>query len=304
MPLVNQQTVVAAADAGRVDRVVAKLTGRSRAQVRGLIQNQCVTINGTACTSDFDRVEAGDTVVVRHDPGQNYPDKPVLSVRAPFRILFEDDYLLVVEKAAHLLTVPTPKREKDTLVHHLQTYVSRGRKHLGRVEIVHRLDRGVSGVLVFAKNKIVAETLRDQFAAAKPERAYIALVAGRMAADRGTFDKPLVTDEHTIQRRCATQPGVGERAVTHYVVEKRYSRATRVRVRLETGRRNQIRVHFADAGHPVLGDPRYEPDLARHPRWPHRRMALHAATLAFAHPVTGAPLRFEAPEPREFTDFG
>jgi 23S rRNA pseudouridine1911/1915/1917 synthase len=207
-----------------------------------------------------------------------------------------------VDKAAHLLTVPTPARENDTLLNHLQAYVSRGRKHLGRVGIVHRLDRGVSGVLVFTKTEAVAEMLRQQFAAAKPEREYVALVAGRMQKDRGTFDKRLAVDKRTIHRRCATTPGEGERAVTHYAVEKLGTDVTRVRVRLETGRRNQIRVHFADAGHPVLGDPRYGKDEARHRRWPHRRMALHAAVLAFMHPVTSRALRFEAPEPKEFAD--
>ena len=300
MATTTLQAKITAANAGRVDRVVQALTGRSRAQVRGLIQHGCVKINEAACASDFDRAAAGDTVTVTFDRHRNYPEKHRPTGREPFRLLFEDDYLLVVDKAAYLLTVPTPAREKNTLVHYLQAYVSRGRKHLGWVEIVHRLDRGVSGVLVFAKTAAVAEALRRQFAAAKPEREYVALVAGRMQAESGTFDKRLATDRRTIHRKVVTQPGEGERAVTHYVVQERGADVTRVRVRLETGRRNQIRVHFADAGHPVLGDPRYGTGKARHRLWPHRRMALHAAVLAFTHPVTGQALRFEAPEPREF----
>lgn len=301
--MITQEIRITLDNAGRVDRVIQTLTGRSRAQVRGLIQHQTVKINGEPCGSDFDRVNQGDLVTVTHDPRQNYPDKPQAPGHAPFHLLFEDDYLLVVDKPAHLLTVPTAKRESKTLVHLLQAYVSRGRRRLGRVEIVHRLDRGVSGVLVFAKNGQVAEMLREQFAASKPERDYIGLVAGRVAADQGTFDKNLVTDEETIHRRVADEPGVGERAITHYRVVGRYPDATRIQVRLETGRRNQIRVHFADAGHPILGDPRYEPEKARHRRWPHSRLALHAATLAFTHPINGKPLRFEAPEPAEFAAF-
>lgn len=300
MTMVTRQAKITAANAGRVDRVVKELTGHSRAQIRGLIQHGCVKLNESACTSDFDRAAAGDTVTVTFDRHRNYPEKRWPTGNEPFRILFEDDYLLVVDKAAHLLTVPTPAREKNTLVHHLQAYVSRGRKHRGWVAIVHRLDRGVSGVLVFARTEAVAEALRQQFAAAKPEREYVALVAGRMQGERGTFDKRLVVDRQTIHRTCATKPGEGERAVTHYVVEKRGANVTRVRVRLETGRRNQIRVHFADAGHPVIGDPRYGADKARHRLWPHRRMALHAAVLGFTHPVTGQALRFEALEPKEF----
>ena len=304
MSLTTQETRVTPGNAGRVDRVVQVLTGRSRAQVRGLIQHGCVKRNGEPCGSDFDRVAAGDTVTVAFDPHRNYPAKRIPPASAPFRILFEDEDLLVVEKAAHLLTVPTLKREQNTLVHLLQDYVSRGRRRRGRVEIVHRLDRGVSGVLVFAKTPAVAAALREQFAAAKPDREYVALVAGRLERDRGTFDKWLVTNERNLQRRTAPRPGVGERAVTHFVVEQRFADVTRVRVRLETGRRNQIRVHFADAGHPVLGDPRYGGDAANHRRWPHRRLALHAATLGFTHPSTGKLLRFESREPKEFAAFG
>lgn len=302
MTMVTHQVKITAANAGRVDRVVQARTGRSRAQVRGLIQHGCVKINENACTSDFEQVATGNTVTITFDRHRAYPEKPRPRGGEPFRILFEDDHLLVVEKAAHLLTVPTPARETNTLVHHLQTYVSRGRKHLSRVAIIHRLDRGVSGVLVFAKNEATAEMLRQQFAAAKPERVYVALVAGRMQQDRGTFDKRLIIEKNTIHRRCARTPGDGEQAITHYEVEKRGVDITRVKVRLETGRRNQIRVHFADAGHPVLGDPRYGKNSSHHRRWPHKRMALHAALLAFIHPITGVSLRLEAPEPKEFAD--
>lgn len=300
--MTTQKTIVTAANAGRIDCVVRDLTGVSRAEVRGMIQHGCVKRNESVCESDFDRVAAGDSVTVTFDRHRTYREKPRARDNGPFQILFEDDCLLVVDKAAHLLTVPTPARETNTLVHLLQAYVSRGRKHLSRVSIVHRLDRGASGVLVFAKTEAIAEILRTQFAAHKPEREYIALVGGRMRTDRGTFDKPLVIDKKTIHRRCATTPGEGERAVTHYVVEKLGSDITRVRVRLETGRRNQIRVHFADAGHPVLGDSRYGGKKGQHRHWPHRRMALHAASLAFSHPVTGLAMRFEAPIPGEFAD--
>ncbi|MEI6970037.1 MAG: RluA family pseudouridine synthase [bacterium] len=298
--MATRQLKITAANAGRVDCAVRDATGRSRAEVRGLIQHDCVKVNGTTCASDFDRVAVGDVVTVTYDRNRTYPEKHRQKDNKPFSVLFEDEHLLVVDKAAHLLTVPTPAREKDTLVHHLQAHVSRGRKHLARLAIVHRLDRGVSGALVFAKTEAVGELLRQQFAAARPERHYVALVAGCMPSDHGVFNKNLVVDKRVIHRRCASAPGEGERAVTHYVVEKRMPGFTRVRVRLETGRRNQIRVHFADAGHPVLGDPRYGEGKAKHRLWPYQRMALHAASLAFTHPVTGSALRFEAPEPEEF----
>lgn len=295
----TKEMVVAAALAGRVDRIVAAVTGRSRALVRGLIQHGCVRINRLPCTSDFDRVAAGDVVTVTYDEGRKYREA-ASQTKPPFQIFFEDEHLLVVEKPAAWLTVPTPKGETDTLVHHLQAYLKQGRKRAPRIEMVQRLDRGVSGILVCGKTPGAGKALSGQFAANKPEREYVALVAGRVEPDQGRFDQWLITDKTTLQRLVAPRPGVGEPAVTHYKVVARGPRVTRVLVKLETGRRNQIRVHFAHAGHPVLGDPRYGGELSFHPRWPHRRMALHAAVLGFIHPMTGQPLRFTSPAPSEF----
>lgn len=302
MGKVTREAIVAETQAGRVDAVVATLTGRSRSLVRGLIQHGCVTINALPCRSDHDRVAAGDTVRVTYDEERKYREPPRVArtLDAPFPILFEDEHLIVVDKPANWLTVPTPKGETDTLADLVQAYLDAGRPRAPRLAVVQRLDRGVSGVLVMAKNAAVGEALREQFAATKPERVYLALVAGRLAAEQGTFDAWLITDPQTLERRVAPRPGVGEPAVTHYTVEARGPGVTRVRVRLETGRRNQIRVHFAHAGHPVLGDPRYGVEQARHPRWRVRRLALHAAVLGFTHPVTGQAMRFHAPVPPEF----
>jgi len=118
----------------------------------------------------------------------------------------------------------------------------------------------------------------------------------------GTFRSRLITEKN-LSRRSTKKPGEGELAITHYRVSRVLDGASLVMVQLETGRRNQIRVQFAEAGHPVLGDPRYRPDEARHKRWPHKRLALHAAMLAFAHPVTGEELRFESALPMEFEEF-
>jgi 23S rRNA pseudouridine1911/1915/1917 synthase len=302
MSIISKETVVAAEQAGRVDKVVQALTGRSRSQVRGLVDHGCVCINGAPIDSDATPVAAGDRVDVRYNPDQGYPEKSKARAGSQFKILYEDNDLLVVDKAAHLLTVPTLRREKDTLVHLLQQYVSVGRRRLGRVEIVHRLDRGVSGVLVFAKSVRIAEQLREQFSQHKPKREYVAIVAGRLATNEGTFRKNIDDDERTLQRYCPDDPDAGEAAVTHYKVIRRFPGATMASVWLETGRRNQIRVHFADAGHPVLGDPRYG-TTRKHPRWKRLRMALHAVSLAFVHPVTGRHLEFKTQLPHEFTSF-
>jgi 23S rRNA pseudouridine1911/1915/1917 synthase len=205
-----------------------------------------------------------------------------------------------------VFTVPTPTDKGQTLIAALEQHVNRGAvqsKRSRKLHVVQRLDRGVSGVLGVAKSGKVGLGLREQFAAHKPKRLYIAIVAGEMEQKKGAFRSHMATGR-TLQRYSVQDsPEKGERAVTHYEVLSTRHHATTVQVRLETGRRNQIRVHFAEAGHPVLGDRRYRPDLSVHPRWKAKRLALHAATLEFVHPETGKTMRFEAELPREFAPF-
>jgi 23S rRNA pseudouridine1911/1915/1917 synthase len=189
--------------------------------------------------------------------------------------------------------------EPDTLLAAVRDYLGRGRRQPPRLLVVHRLDRETSGVLVLARTPEAVHGLKAQFAAHSPERLYVALVAGNPPQDAGTFRSRLATDP-SLNQRSTSHPDAGKLAITHYRVTRRLDGVAAVEVRLETGRRNQIRVHFAEAGHPVLGDPRYAPERARHPRWKVRRMALHAAVLGFRHPVTGQALRFESPLPPEF----
>jgi 23S rRNA pseudouridine1911/1915/1917 synthase len=197
-----------------------------------------------------------------------------------------------------LLTVPTPHREPHTAISQLNHLL---RRHDASAEAfcVHRLDRGVSGLLVFAKSLAIAQALRDQFAERKPQRRYVAFVAGRVQPPKGTIRSYLATDKD-LNRYSTKDPTAGQLAVTHYQVVESWADATLVAVRLETGRRNQIRVHFAEMGHPVLGDRRYRKDEAAHAAWPYRRLALHAESLGFSHPVTGQSLEFYAPLPPEF----
>jgi 23S rRNA pseudouridine1911/1915/1917 synthase len=209
--------------------------------------------------------------------------------------------LLVVDKPAGLLSVPTVRAEKNTLVGKAAEYVRHVSQGRGAFS-VHRLDRGVSGVLVLGKTQEIVRQLKDQFAASKPEREYVAIVAGKVAQRQGTFETLLATDKD-LNRFSTEDEEIGQIAITHYRVVAYLDDATLVQVRLETGRRNQIRVHFAEAGHPVLGDERYRPDLSAHPHWRHQRLALHARLLGFEHPVSQEPLRFEAPLPAEIDAF-
>lgn len=293
--------VVSAEQVGRIDLVVATLTGLSRAWIKGLFDHDCVTLNGGPVTNPGHRVAAGDTVEVRYDPHTRYREKPRERTDAAFRVLYEDEHIIVVDKAAFVLTVPTQHQETDTLVHRVGRYLGKGGP-ARPVTVVQRLDRGTSGVMVLARTEAAATGLIGQFKRHAPEREYVALVAGLVAEERGTIESRLATNRSL--SRYSTRGGEeGERAVTHFTVEARFRDVTRVRVRLETGRRNQIRVHFAEAGHPVLGDIRYRPEEAGHARWPARRQALHAALLGFTHPITREPMRFESPLPPEFAAF-
>jgi 23S rRNA pseudouridine1911/1915/1917 synthase len=301
MPLVEVRHSIPAGDPGRVDLVVQQLTQRSRADVRGLFAHGCVTVNGAACSEPGTRANPGEEIVVRHDPQRRYHAPPPERTNPAFRLVFEDQHLLVVDKAAHILTVATDRYERNTLVEAVTRHLRR--KHpKARPGVVHRLDRGTSGLLVFGVNERVAEALREQFRVRKAEREYVAIVAGVVPTDSGTIRSKLATTK-TLHRHSVSEDEQGEPAVTHYEVAERLWRATVVRVRLETGRRNQIRVQFAEHGFPVLGDDKYRPDEARHPNWKARRLALHACRLGFDHPVTGEVMNFESPWPDEFQRF-
>lgn len=304
MPLTRRAAQVAADSpfvGQRIDRLVQQLCGLSRSQVVGLFDHGCVSRNGATVTQPGEQLAAGDQIELRYDAKQRYHPTPKPRKDIGFAIVFEDKHLIVVDKPAELLTVPTRREETNTLQHKVEAYVRHVSKGRGAFA-VHRLDRGVSGLLVFGKTQEIVRQLKDQFAASKPEREYVAIVAGLMKQKQGTFESLLATSKD-LKRFSTDDESIGQLAITHYRVVADLDGATLVQVRLETGRRNQIRVHFAEAGHPVLGDPRYEPELAQHPRWMHERLALHARLLGFEHPVTGQSLRLQSPLPAEMESF-
>ena len=231
-------------------------------------------------------------VELKYDANQRYHPKPKPRRNLGFSVVFEDKHLLVVDKPAELVDgsdAAQGDEHAEGQSRGLRPSRSKGRGAFP----VHRLDRGVSGLLVFGKSAEIMRQIKDQFAASKPEREYIAIVAGQLQAKQGTFETLLATDKD-LNRFSTDDESIGQVAITHYRVISHLDDATLVQVRLETGRRNQIRVHFAEAGHPVLGDERYQPEIARHPNWPHNRLALHARLLGFDHPVTGKAAVFKA----------
>lgn len=287
----------------RIDRCVQEMAGGSRSHVTGLFDYDCVKLNGQVEPDAGRSLNVGDLIHVRFEENRRYSPRrrPEQQKHRGFSVVFEDRHVIVVEKSADMLTVPTDGREPHTLVYRVNEHV----KHEGRGRgafIVHRLDRGVSGLLMFGKTKEDARLMQNQFRQRKPDRRYDAIVAGVMTQDSGEFRSYLATGKN-LNRYSTDDEDDGELAVTHYQVVERLPDTTHVAVQLETGRRNQIRVHFAEAQHPVLGDDRYRTDLWKKIPWAPKRFALHASTLGFDHPITGAPMKFTSPLPVEMTKF-
>jgi 23S rRNA pseudouridine1911/1915/1917 synthase len=209
------------------------------------------------------------------------------------KILFEDQHLIVVEKPAGLLTVATTKEKRRTIYALLFGHL-KSKQVPERLFIVHRLDREASGLLVFAKSEAVKHDLQRQFKEHTAGRTYVAVTERRMNQDHYTIQSFLA--ENAIHR-CYSTPDrhKGKWAVTHVKVLSRSSRQTLVEVRLETGRKHQIRVHLAEHGHPVVGDKAYGSGSN-----PIRRLALHAVQLAFKHPHSGKVMKFHSQPPASF----
>jgi len=287
--------------ARRLDIAIQTLTGRSRSEARAMLEQDCVTLDGRICRKAGLQLEAGQLLVITHDPHTRYREAPRERPTVGFQTVFEDEHIIVVNKSPGILSVQTDTGGQRTLVDSVTEYLRR--KHRGACAVpVHRLDRETSGLLVLGKSTEIAQTLMDQFRERKAEREYAVIVAGDMPRRAGTFRSYMATSKR-LQRYSVSSGEQGELAITHYEVLRRLQGATYLKAILETGRRNQIRVHLSEAGHPVLGDRRYRPDLASHPDWKGKGLALHAAILGFIHPVSRQPVRFETPLPKEFEKF-
>ena len=215
------------------------------------------------------------------------------SAEAGLRIVFEDADILVVDKPAGLLTIATEK-EKVRTAYHMLTDRAKESSPRGRIFIVHRLDRETSGLIVFAKSAEMKRGLQEHWNEAVTERSYAAVVEGAVSKKRGTI-RSLLAENRAHHVYATRDPEVGKPAVTHYQVLEGNGRFTLLELSLETGRKNQIRVHMQDLGHSVAGDARYGSTVD-----PIRRLALHARTLELLHPRTHEKLRFESPVPKAF----
>lgn len=223
---------------------------------------------------------------------------PAGSVLDPrVRIVYEDDDIVVIDKAEHLLTVASAEILYENVESFLNTYLG-AREGQPRIHVVHRLDRDTSGVLVFARNTWTRDRLQERFAGHDIDRLYVAIVHGKLREPSGTF-RSFLAEDRNLRVRSVANASEGDEAITHYRTVASGRNFSMIEVRLETGRRNQIRVHLAEAGHPVVGDTMYGKGRDEQLR----RLALHAKQLGFIHPRSGKKMTFTAELPRSFREF-
>lgn len=293
----------------RLDRYVSERLALSRTRVQRLIEDGHVSVDGRPARKS-ERVEQGSRVEV-HVP----PPAPVeiAAEDLPVSIVFEDRDIVVVDKAAGMVVHPAPGHRSGTLVNALLHHVHDLSGVGGRLRpgIVHRLDRDTSGLLVVAKTDTAHLGLAEALRRRKVKRLYRSATWGHLGDPSSTIDAPIGRDPRN-RRRMAVLEG-GKRAVTRVRVRERWLRADLLDVALQTGRTHQIRVHLAHLGHPVVGDMLYGAGWERGLGGPDRgwaqglarrvtRQFLHAAELAFDHPVTGERMHFRAPLPGDLAE--
>jgi 23S rRNA pseudouridine1911/1915/1917 synthase len=292
---------VISADGLRLDKALAEASGLSRERIKALLGEGRVALAGKPAGQASLKPARGTPFSIR------VPQATPAEAEAqdiPLKVVFEDPYLIVVDKPAGLVVHPAAGNLDGTLVnallHHCRGQLS-GIGGVARPGIVHRIDKDTSGLLVVAKTDAAHEGLARQFADHSIERAYHAVVAGHPVPAAGTVRGAIARSPVNRKKMALVEAGRGKHAVTHYRTLEPLNGAALVECRLETGRTHQVRVHMASIGHMLLGDPVYGRSTPRlRPilsALAFRRQALHAAELGFIHPITGQALRFNSELP-------
>ncbi|NWG12371.1 MAG: RluA family pseudouridine synthase [Acidobacteria bacterium] len=279
---------VLSAESSVLEALRSAVPGAPARTLRQMLEHGRVRLNGQVCRIASRRTCPGDVLEI----GRRAFPPP----RGGLEVVYEDQDVLVVVKPAGLLTVSTPHEKQRTAHAYLREYLKH-RSPGSKVFVVHRLDKFVSGLLVFAKSERIQWQLRRLFEAHAIDRKYLAIVEGDVERNAGTIQSHLKED-HRLRMRSTPSSLDGKRAVTHYRVLRRSAGLTCLEVSLETGRKNQIRVHFSELGHPIAGDRAYGSRSD-----PLGRVGLHAFRLGFEHPGLHRKMLFEAEPPPEFQPF-
>ena len=267
----------------------------SRRTLRQTLAQGRVCVNDEVCIRANHSIHAGDIVEI----GEARTVAAKLSYG--LEVLYEDDAILVVHKPVNLLSVAAGGERERTAYACLRAWL---KEHNPRQKlfIVHRLDKFASGVLVFAKSEQVQERLKVLFSRHDIERRYLAIVQGVVGKNQGTIRSYLYEDR-MMRVHSTDDSSRGKLAITHYRVLRRFRDMTSLEVMLETGRKNQIRVHLSDIGHPIVGDRAYGETTKNPSTDPLKRLGLHAFRLGFIHPVTGKSMLFQTDPPPEFVRY-
>ena len=268
---------------GLLDFLV-QYSGLPKKEIIHFIRTGCLYCNGEVCTNVKALVQTGDKLVLAHH------SRPAL----PFEVLYEDQEIIVIDKPAGLLSM-ADAREKEKTAYHLVGDYLKKQDRQARVFIVHRLDRDTSGVLVLAKNEKIKRLLQENWQTIVRKRAYVAVVEGTPKPLQGTIDNYLSETRTQLVYASAKKTPGSKRAITHYRVNTTQKGYSMVEVALDTGRKNQIRVHLAGLGCPIAGDRKYG---ARSN--PLGRLGLHCEEVALVHPVSGKTMVFQAQRPACF----
>ncbi len=282
-------------DGERIDSYLAQeLNNVSRSYVQGLIKNQLITVNGNHVKPKH-IVKEGEHIIV------NIPPPKVLDIKPqniPIDIVYEDKDIGVINKPQGMVVHPAPGNYSNTLVNALLYHMDSLSSINGiiRPGIVHRIDKDTSGLLIIAKNDTSHRVLSEDLKSHSIDRIYTALVHGNIKEDDGTIDKPIGRDPKN-RKKMAVVYKNGRKAVTHFKVLKRYGKYTLLKLKLETGRTHQIRVHMAYINHPVVGDPLYSNFKEE---FKLKGQLLHAGKIVFNHPISGKHMEFTCDIPEYF----
>ena len=267
--------------------LIVQLPGQGRNNIKSLLANRQILVDQEVVTQYNYPLIIGQTVSIQWNKVRKESQPQRLE------ILFEDPHLIVIAKEAGLLSIATAQEKEQTAYSILSDHIKK-RDPKNRIFIVHRLDRETSGVMLFAKSERIKELLQKDWKETVQERTYIAITEGPVTPTEGTITTWLKESKTFIVYSSPTSNG-GQKAITHYRVLKKNKNFSMLEVNLETGRKNQIRVHMQVLGHPIIGDKKYGST-----KNPILRMGLHAQVLAFKHPVTNEEMRFETEIPKEF----
>lgn len=271
--------------------LVENLLGQSKNNIKSLLANEQIFVNETMTRQFNQPLKKGDSVAVNWTKSRDIKSSKNLK---NIKILFEDDYFIAIEKEAGVLSMAAENDRGSTAYSMLKDHV-KSVNPKNKIFIVHRLDKDTSGVMIFAKSEKIQEALQENWNETILERKYLALVDGIVKTPSGKIESYLKENKALVTYSVKSEAEGGKLAITNYKVLKSGRGISLLEVELETGRKNQIRVHMKEMGHPILGDRKY--DSTNNPI---NRLGLHAHTLKFKHPVTGNIVEYISPMPDSF----